>query len=114
MNFREYLHKKVTSVDIKNEEEVTLLISWLSSELIDRETLIKLMEDKIKDYLTANEYKKFSQELADEMFDDWVDNMPDGEFKEFAKRNADIVKDPNFSLFEAADKVLERENKEKE
>ena len=53
--------------------------------------IMKRMEAKLQDLLTAEEYHKFSEEVAKEAFRMDVEDMPDGDFKSFVLENFDLI-----------------------
>jgi len=44
---------------------------------------LRKMEEKLKEFMTEEEYDKFSTEIANEGFKNEVENLPDGKFKNF-------------------------------
>lgn len=53
--------------------------------------IMKRMEAKLQDLLTAEEYNQFSEEVAKEAFLVEVKDMPDGDFKSFVLENFDLI-----------------------
>lgn len=53
--------------------------------------LIKRLDEKLKEYMTAEEHAAFSIEIAKEAFRIDVESMEDGDFKEFALANFDRI-----------------------
>ena len=59
-------------------------------ELAHRENIchvyaMKLMEDKLKEFMTEAEYRQFSVEVAKAMWQKEIELMPDGDFKQFCE-----------------------------
>jgi len=53
--------------------------------------IMKRMDAKLQDLLTAQEYNQFSEEVAKEAFLVEVKDMPDGDFKSFVLENFDLI-----------------------
>ena len=53
--------------------------------------IMKRMEAKLQDLLTAEEYHKFSEEVAKEAFRMDVEDMQGGDFKSFILENFDLI-----------------------
>ena len=53
--------------------------------------IIKRMEEKLLEYMTKEEYDKFSDEIALGAFQYYVDTLEDGEFKRFCEENFDEI-----------------------
>lgn len=53
--------------------------------------IMKRMDAKLQDLLTAEEYNQFSEEVAKEAFLVDVKDMPDGDFKSFVLENFDLI-----------------------
>ena len=53
--------------------------------------IMKRMDAKLQDLLTAEEYNQFSEAVAKEAFLVEVKDMPDGDFKSFVLENFDLI-----------------------
>lgn len=89
--FREYLFANVSSVDLNNKEDVTMLIQWLCGDLIQYHDMVMAYEDKMKGSMTAREYSEWSTEQAKKMFRDTWENAEDSDFKAFVLENMDKI-----------------------
>lgn len=110
MTYREYIYKVITGTDLSDQEEVTELISWLANELLEKTSFLKKTDEKLMEVMSARAYKKWSIKCAKEMFNESIENLPEGEFKEFLKRNGDVITDDNLSFNERSEIINERES----
>ena len=54
--------------------------------------MIQRLENKLREYMTDQEYMDFSIEIAKETFMREVDNMGDSDFKDFCIENFEQIK----------------------
>lgn len=109
MTYREHLHKICTETDLDDKEEVTRLISFLLQEAVEENSLNRRLEDKLMEIMNAKDFNDFVQSTSKEMSQEWVQNLPDSDFKEFAIKYADIIADDSLSMDEAIKAIKERE-----
>lgn len=53
--------------------------------------IIKRMDKKLKEYMTPEEHEAFSTEVAKEAFKVEVEEMAEGDFKDFCLANFDLI-----------------------
>ena len=69
-------------------------LDYLKQEIDRTLHIMKRQDDKLRELLSEEEYIALNKELAREAFEDWIDNMPKGNFKDFVEENAeDIMND---------------------
>ena len=54
-------------------------------------TMLKMYEDKLKEYMTEEEYKEFAVMVAKKFFFDEVCDMPKSDFKDFILDSWDTI-----------------------
>lgn len=91
MTFREELYNRITSADLGNKEEVTILVQSLASDLIRYHDVSMEQEDKLQEIMTAKDYYEWSKEMARKMFIRDMESMPDSDFKDFVFEHLDEV-----------------------
>lgn len=53
--------------------------------------IMKRMEEKLKEFMTEQEYMEFSTKIAREAFAIMVDDMADSDFKDFCQENFEEI-----------------------
>lgn len=109
MNYREYLHKICTKTDLDDKEDVTALISFLLQEAVVHNTLCKKLESKLMEIMNAKDFDDFVRSTSEEVEQEWINNLPDSDFKDFAIKYADIIADGSLSMDEALAAIRERQ-----
>lgn len=109
MTYREYLHKICTETDMDDKEDVTRLIQFLLQEAVEANSLSHRLEDKLKEVMSAKDFEEFVEINATEMSKEWLHNLPDSEFKDFALRNFDIIIDESKTFSEKQAEIKDRE-----
>lgn len=92
MNYREYLHSQCKNCNLDDKEDVTMLIQFLLKEATDYHDLSLMMENKLKELMSAKSYDEWSTEKAKEKFKKEIDALPDdSDFKQWALGNFDKI-----------------------
>lgn len=63
------------------------LLNALHKEIDRIITMSSKMDKKLQETLPEKDYIEFSKSLAADMYEDWIENLPDGDFKEFVRDN---------------------------
>ena len=64
-------------------------LEFLKQEIDRNIHIIKRQDDKLKEILPEDEYIALNKELAKETFEDWINHLPKGGFKDFVEDNAE-------------------------
>lgn len=91
MKYEEKIYNWCKDVDWSKEEDAIEMGQILAKEAIIQNLASKLLDDCLKENLTAKEYIKMSKDIAKKMMDKELDMMPDSEFKRFIVENRELV-----------------------
>lgn len=89
--FRKYLFTILKDVDIDDKEEMLVTLQWLAKELIQYYYVISQYENKLKELMITKEFEEFSLNISKELFQQQVDMLDDGEFKNFCQQNIEKI-----------------------
>ena len=59
--------------------------------------------------MSAKDFEEFAKTIAKDMTKKWLENLPEGDFRNFAMANMDILMDEELSVEEAVEAINERE-----
>lgn len=91
MNYSEYIFGICDRTELDKKEEVVLAMQMLSQECIENHNLVMMLDEKLKEIMTAKDYDEFSEECGKALFQQWVEMCPNEDFKSFAKENMSLI-----------------------
>ena len=89
--YREYLYGICRDANLKDEEEVIMLIRFLAKECLQYHDLAMAQEKKLKEVMSYTDFTEWATKNAKEIFKNEVYGMEDGEFKDFCLENLDMI-----------------------
>lgn len=91
--YREYIYDICSSVDPNSQESVTLALQVLAKEAVRYQELCMKFDEKLKELMPYKDFVEMSAKIGKEMFRQDIEEMPDGDFKDFVLENMDRITD---------------------
>lgn len=91
MKYDEYLYNVCKDTNLKDEEDVTATMQFLAQELKNYHDFAMKQDEKLKEIMTAKDYAEWKTEVGKELFRRQVEDMEDGDFKNFCLENWDKI-----------------------
>ena len=91
MDYKEYIYMLCTETDFSSKDSVTEAMQFLAMEAISNRRALCMLERGVKKLLTAEQFENVTLQAAREMVIEDVDNMEDGEIKEFVKEHINEI-----------------------
>lgn len=86
-SFKEDIYRMCTETNFKDPTEAQLLAEFLARQLMLLNKTSTQLEAKLKELMSAKDFDEFSTALAKELTNDFVDSLPDNDFKKFCEEN---------------------------
>lgn len=91
MTFREELFDQLKDLDFDDRDAVIETMQIMARELLRNHDICMIYEEKLQELMSAKEFREWSTKVAKELFQKDIDEMPDGEFKQFCIDHFDEI-----------------------
>ena len=91
MTYREYIYKICTEADLDDKDEIIELLQFLASEATRSNDVSNRFDKKLQELMTAKDYATFVKDEARKLWEEGIERMPEGEFKDFCMARAEEV-----------------------
>ncbi len=91
MNYKEYIYKVCKDTNFGNEEEAIQTAQFLAGEAIRYFRFLELQDEYMKLNFTYKEVNDMAKTVAQQVFSEDVDALPEGGFKDCCRRHMDEI-----------------------